>query len=1725
VIGQSLRIVTLTGVRRWIASAFRKQQTSFFWSALMVVLAALSAASMAALAQGIPASTPAQQASRAPRAVQAQRFLAERGFGSAQAGEAQVRMRPALSSELSQVAPQGAGAGSATWQALGPNEVISPNFGLVTGRVSSIAMDPSDSTGNKVYLGTTGGGVWVSQNAGTSSASSVVFSPLTDAVGALSTARDASISIGAVTVQPGATGVVLAGTGDPNDALDSYYGAGILRSTDGGNTWSLIQSTSDQQLSFVGEGFAGFAWSSVNQQLVVAAVSQAYEGDLANAVRPNVSYQGLYYSSDSGATWALARITDPGGSDVQGPGDAFAVPDGNAATSVVWNPMRQMFVAAVRYHGYYQSTDGATWTRLTSQPGASLTTQLCPTNVGSVGSIACPIFRGTLAVNPSTGDTFAWTVDANNQDQGIWQDQCSISAGACTNQTISFAKQWNTSALETTTPLGSVTIANGDYDLALAAVPSGQDTILLAGGNDVWKCSLASSCVWRNTTNATTCMSAQVAPYQHAFAWNPSNALEIFIGNDSGLWRSTDGIGESGSVCNATDDTHFENLNSGLGSLAEVVSMSEVTTSPYTMMAALGVNGTAGVKSTTGTTSQWAQVLGGEGGPVAIDPTNSANWYVNNGAGVSIHKCSQSGNCTPAGFGVTPVVTDADVKGDGDIMTAPAPFLVDPLDSTQLLVGTCRVWRGPADGSAWNSSNAISNFLDGISGSGSCSGDALIRTVAAMALPAGGEVIYAGIYGAVDGGATRAGHVFSATYNPSASSMPTWQDLTFAPVINDTVGMNAFGLDISSITIDSHDATGNTVYVTVEGFATPTEQVRSIYRSTDGGAHWATITSNLPPFPASSLAIDPQDANTVYIATDAGVYSTRQVATCATLASNCWAAYGTGLPKAPVVQLSAAPTTVSPSVLVAATYGRGIWQIPLWTAAVPPTTATVSPTSLTFASQAYGTTSSAQTVTLTNTGANPLTPTAITITGDFGETDNCTGTTINAGAACSIQVSFTPTQAGTRTGQVTISANVSGSSLTVALSGTGQAPGNFQVTPPKVSFGQVEVGTTSSALQVTVTNSGAAAIPVSSATATSPFVLQSNACGNSIAANSSCALAFQFAPTQAGDATGTFTLVDAVGTQTVALSGTGEAPPTDTLSVTSLTFSATIVGQTSGAQSVTLTNSGGMPLTSISPSVTGPFQVSSNCGGQLAGNSSCSMSVSFSPTAAGTQTGTLTVSDAIRTQTVSLTGTGLQAPVISLNPSSLSFGTQQVGVAGSPLTLTVNNTGGAPMANVGFQVSGQASGSFAIGSSTCGATLSNGSSCTAQVVFTPATAGANIATLTVSSSTLAVKAAQAGLHGTGQAASGLNVSPTEMAFSEDTLGQSSAAQIATISNTSSASASGLVISATPPFSVTQNTCGTSLGGNASCSVGIVFTPTASGGVTGVLTVSSPTTNSATVALAGTSGAAGAVQVQPALLNFPTTGIGASSGAQTVTVTNTGSVALSSFALFVSTGFQISGTTCTSTLAVGANCSISVTFNPASAGQANGNLTIASSSLAASQQVSLSGMGFDFTLGLSGSTSQTVASGQTANFTVTMTPMNGSSGTFTFACGSLPANASCSFNPSSEQVSANATGSVTVQVATGHASASVQRPKVGWGAAPLLCGFVLLPLAIRRKRKTLILLAVLAIVSGGASSCGGGGGGSSGSHGGSNTPPGTYTIPLTATANGISHQVSLSLTVD
>jgi hypothetical protein len=1559
--------------------------------------------------------------------IEAQRFVSQRGFRPGQRGMAKrtgLHARGAQSpAETSQ---------SATWQALGPVAVQTQDFGLVTGRVSSLALDPSDATGNHLYLGTTGGGVWVASNAASSPASSVVFTPLTDAVNALGGATNASISIGALTVQPGGTGVILAGTGDPNDVLDSYYGAGILRSTDGGTTWSLIQATDDlesglgyQDSQFIGEGFAGFAWSTVNQQVVVAAVSQAYEGTLVNAGLPGSSYEGLYYSNDSGATWRLATITDGSGQNVQGPVDPFDTPDGNAATAVVWNPVRQLFIAAVRYHGYYQSPDGVTWTRLAAQPGAGLTTSLCPTNPATTGSIACPIFRGALAVNPVTGDTFAWTVDLNNQDQGLWQDICNLSGGACGNAAISFGTRWNTAPIETSTMEGASTIANGNYNLALAAIPSAQDTLLLAGANDLWKCSLAAGCAWRNTTNSTTCMSAAVGEFQHALAWNSSNPLEVLLGNDSGLWRSMDAIGETGTPCSASDSTHFQNLNGSLGSLAEVVSLGPVLSSPYTMIAGLGVNGTAGVKAGAAI-ADWPQILSGYGGPVAIDPLHSYNWYVNAEAGVSIYLCSESSACTPADFGSSPVVSEADVANDGLAMLSPAPFLVDPLDPTQLLIGTCRLWRGPAHGSGWSSANAMTPILDSGATTGSCSGDALIRSMAALALPSGAEVIYLGMYGSLDGGSILPGHVWSVTIDPASGNSPVWSDLTLNPVANDSHTLNFYGYDISSIFIDPHDTTGNTVYVTVEGFRDSAEEVQIVYGTTDGGAQWTDLTSNLPDAPANSVVVDPQDAKTIYVATDQGLYFTSQVQDCAQPVSVCWSPFGTGLPNAPVVGLTAGSPTASSQVLVAATYGRGIWQTPLWSASTSLATAVALPASLSFGSQSLGSGGAALQVNVKNTGSVALSITSISIDANFSEADDCVNQSVPVGGNCAIQVTFTPQSIGAVSNQMTIFANVYGGQLAVDLDGTGTSPGPVSVTPMALGFEQTAVGSTSAAEPITASNSSGVAIPITSLAVTGPFVISDNLCGTvSLAANTSCLIQVEFQPTQTGAASGTLTLTDGEGTQKVQLSGTGTGMATDTLNVTSLTFPATANGQISLPQQVTITNSGAIPLTSISVSASSGFQFTNGCLTQLAANSTCTIAVQFAPTTTGNMTGTLTVADALRTQTVALSGTGVAPAAIGVNPASLTFSNQQAGVPSTPQMLTVTNTGGAALANVEFQLTGAAAASYSLATNTCAAILNAGANCTVQVIFTPSGTGSIAASLVVSSSTAGVAAVSVPLNGSGQLAS-------------------------------------------------------------------------------------------------------ALQVLPTLLTYPATGSGQTSAAQTVTITNASSYSISSIALAVTGPFGIAQNHCTGALAGGNNCTVSVVFTPSVAGTASGTLTASAAAVTNPAMVSLTGTGFDFAVSVTGSPTQTVASGQSANFPLVITP-SGAEGSFTFTSGTLPANALCLFSPATETVSLGAQGNVNAQISTGQSpSASAAGAPFAWSALPLACGLMLIPWARTRRRPRLLLALLAAMLTMGVSSCAtssGGGGGGGGSGGGSSTPPGSYNIPFTVTSAGVSHSVSVTLTVD
>jgi hypothetical protein len=1229
---------------------------------------------------------------------------------------------------------------NAVWTAVGPAQVASQRYGLVTGRVTAVAIDPADASGNTVYLGTTGGGVWKSLNAA-GPAGSVTFAPLTDELPVFSAGGAVlpALSIGALSMSGG---VLLAGTGDANDALDSYYGEGILRSADGGVTWTLAQESNDGAAghhSFVGLGAAGFAWSTATPGLVVAAMSQSAEGVLVNAPDATYSVMGLYYSTDAGVTWQMATIED--GSQMVQRAVTGGAP-GNAVTAVVWNAVRQKFYAAVRVHGYYESADGVTWTRLAAQPGTGMTLAACPTYSG--GSGGCPIFRGALAVQAATGDTFALTVDVGNVNQGLWQDVCALSAGRCSTPAIAFGKRLGSVALEVGGAPG--VIAQGDYDLALVAVANGMDTVLFAGTENFYRCSLTAGCVWRNTTNAVNgCAApAMVSPAVHAIVAQAGagigGSLLVFVGNDGGVWRSVDGVNQTQTPCSADDAKHFDNLNGGLGSLAEVVSLAQHPTDRATLLVGLGANGTAAAGGSGG---PWAQIAAGEGGAVAIDTANPLNWYVTSGAGANLRYCSKGNACTAADFAGAATIGSAQVGGDASLIDV--PVLLDPALTSSVVMGTCRVWRGAAQtGTGWPGANEISSTLGAGTGGVCGTTSGMVRSLAAggpasgvvAVQNAGSTVLYAGIAGRLDGGGNYGGHVFANLAAGTAGAGSAWTDVAKSAVTNDTGDAGVFnpgGFDVSSVVADVHDGTGKTVYATVMGFAGNGTNAPHVYRSVDGGGHWMNISANLPNVPANGLVVDPNDANTVYVAIDSGVYVTTAMTTCAT--ANCWSVYGAGLPNAPVTGLAAAAGMATgdgrTGELRAATYGRGVWEIPLLTASYSAAPAmTVTPGSLTFAAQEVGAASTAQTISVINSGAAVLTVSHIITPGDFTETDNCLGT-VAIGAACSVQVTFLPSATGTRTGLVTIYGNVAGGQATAGLSGVGAPAAAIVLTPISVTYMGTNVGAASPAQNITISNTGGVTTTLQTPVVTGDFTISANTCGSSLAAGVGCTVAVEFVPAASGARAGSMTVTDSVGAQTASLTGVGLLPATDSLAPVTLWFAAQSLNTASAGQQVTLTNSGDAALVGISTGISsGDFTVVNGCGNSLAGHSTCGMTVAFVPKSVGAGTGVLTVTDTYRAQTVALSGTGVAPAGVSLSPvAGMMFTATGVGLSAAAQTVTLTNNGGMALAIASVSPTGDFV--IAAGSNTCGASLAAGAACGMQILFVPTATGARAGSLTI----------------------------------------------------------------------------------------------------------------------------------------------------------------------------------------------------------------------------------------------------------------------------------------------------------------------------------------------------------------------------------------------------------
>jgi len=403
---------------------------------------------------------------------------------------------------------------------------------------------------------------------------------------------------------------------------------------------------------------------------------------------------------------------------------------------------------------------------------------------------------------------------------------------------------------------------------------------------------------------------------------------------------------------------------------------------------------------------------------------------------------------------------------------------------------------------------------------------------------------------------------------------------------------------------------------------------------------------------------------------------------------------------------------------------------------------------------------------------------------------------------------------------------------------TGPGP-TASLSPTSLAFGKVAIGLTSAAKSVTVTNGGTATLNISSIATSGDFALAASTkpCGSTLAIGKNCKIEVTYTPTVVGAEAGTLTITDdaANSPQMVPLTGTGTIPVT--LTPASATFLATADGSSSAAKVFTLDNLQNVALTGVTVSTSGDFTVSTTtCGTSLAALGKCTISVVFTPTIIGAETGTLTINDSASNspQTAALSGTG-EVPA-TLTPASATFVTTADGTSSAAKVFTLNNLQNATLTGVTITTTGD----FTVSTTTCGTSVAALGNCSISVVFTPTLVGAETGTLSVSDS--ASNSPQtAGLSGTGEAPATLT--PAAATFSTTKVGLTSAAKVFTFENYENVALTGVTISTTGTFSVSTTTCGATVAALGKCSISVVFMPTATGPTTGALQVADSAINS------------------------------------------------------------------------------------------------------------------------------------------------------------------------------------------------------------------------------------------------------------------------------------------
>jgi F5/8 type C domain/Pectate lyase superfamily protein/Abnormal spindle-like microcephaly-assoc'd, ASPM-SPD-2-Hydin len=458
------------------------------------------------------------------------------------------------------------------------------------------------------------------------------------------------------------------------------------------------------------------------------------------------------------------------------------------------------------------------------------------------------------------------------------------------------------------------------------------------------------------------------------------------------------------------------------------------------------------------------------------------------------------------------------------------------------------------------------------------------------------------------------------------------------------------------------------------------------------------------------------------------------------------------------------------------------------------------------------------------------------------------------------------------------------------------------------------------------------------------------------------------------------------------------------ISPTAVGFGTVATGSSSAAQAVTVTNSGtaAAPVSAIA--TTGDFSQTNTCGSSIAAGASCTVNVKFTPTAAGSRSGNLTITASGITNTVPLSGTGVApGPILTPNPSSLTFAGTIVGSPAPTQAVTVTNSGTTSATISGVTASGD------FGETNNCSTLAVGASCTVTTKFTPTASGTRTGKITITSNA--------------------NNSPTTIALTGSGIGTDT-----NIALGKTASASSSVNGTQIPASATDGDANTywESANNAfpqwlQVDLGATYTvgkvtlklpPSSSWGTrtqtlsvltstdgttfttavnsatytftspTNVVSIPTPATNARYVRVnftansgwpagqasefevypsGGTPTNSATLSTNPSSLTYPSQALNTTSATQAVTISNTGTAAAAVSSVAV-TGDYTQTNNCGSSIAAGASCTANVGFRPTASGARTGALTVTSNATNNPTTVALTGTG-------AGSTSTNLAAGK------------------------------------------------------------------------------------------------------------------------------------------------------